>query len=85
MMMWYSFIMKAFVGLVDTSGLRRFLPEDAIPRNQLLQVVRDWLSPVMTVIWAVVAKDAAAMIRQELAVGRCRIAARCYSLGRSNS
>jgi hypothetical protein len=74
MMMWYSFIMKAFVGLVDTSGLRQFLPEDAIPRNLLRQVARDWLSSATTVIWAVVAEDDAEMIRQELAVGHCRIA-----------
>jgi hypothetical protein len=66
--------MRAYVGSIDPYGLRRFLPEDALPRDILRQIVGEWSSQVTTVVWAVVSEDDAEAIRRELAADRREIA-----------
>ena len=61
--------MRAYVGQIDRSGLRRFLPEDAVPADLLRQLVREWSSRATTVVWAVVADDDAEALRRELRAG----------------
>jgi hypothetical protein len=58
--------MRAYVGCIDRYGLRRFLLEDAVPRNMLRQLILEWSSRTTTVVWAVVADDSAEAIRREL-------------------
>ena len=58
--------MRAYVGFIDLQGLRRFLPEDAVPRDLLRELVREWSSPRTTVVQALVTDDAAEAIRREL-------------------
>ena len=62
--------MRAYIGCVDRAGLRRFLAEDAVPRDLLQQLVREWSSAATTVVWAVIAENDAEMIRRELAADR---------------
>ncbi len=62
--------MRAYVGQIDSSGLRRFLPEDAVPGDLLRQLVREWSSAATTVFWAVIADDDAEALQRELRVGR---------------
>ena len=58
--------MRAYVGCIDHSGLRRFLPEDAVPRDLLRQFVQEWTSRTTAVVWAVVPEDDAEAIWREL-------------------
>ena len=62
--------MRAYVGWIDPYGLRRFLPEDAFPRELLRELVEEWSSRTTTVVWAVVPEDDAEAIRRELAADR---------------
>jgi hypothetical protein len=62
--------MRAYVARVDHAGLQRFLPEDAVPRDLIRQLVREWSSAATTVVWAVVAEGDAEAIRRELGAGR---------------
>ena len=66
--------MRAYVGCIDPHGLRRFLPEDAVPRDLLQQLVGEWSSRTSTVVLAIVAEDDAETIRQELVTDRRRTA-----------
>ena len=66
--------MRAYVGCIDSYGLRRFLLEDAIPKDLLRQLLGEWSSRTTAVVWAVVPEDDAEAIRQEL-VSDCRRAA----------
>ena len=61
--------MRAYVGLVDPSGLRRFLPEDAIPRDLLRQLIRGWFSRTTAVVRAAVAQEDAEAVRREREAG----------------
>jgi hypothetical protein len=63
--------MRAYVGFIDRYGLRRFLLEDAVPRNVLRQLIMEWSSRTTTVVWAVVADDSAEAIRRELVRHSC--------------
>lgn len=58
--------MRSYVGCIDLYGLRRFLVEDAVPRDLLRQLVQEWSSRTTTVVWVVVAEDNAEAIRREL-------------------
>ncbi len=62
--------MRAYLGQIDPYGLRRFLPEEAIPSDLLRQLVREWSSGATTVVWAVIADDDAEALRRELRAGR---------------
>jgi len=66
--------MRAYVGCIDPHGLRRFLPEDAVPRDLLRQLVGEWSSRTSAVVWAIVPEDDAEAIRQELVTDRRRTA-----------
>ena len=61
--------MKAYVGQINPAGLRRFLPEEAVPGDHLRQLAHAWCSRSTTVVWAVLAEENAAAVRQELAAG----------------
>jgi hypothetical protein len=63
--------MRAYVGCIDCYGLRRFLLEDAVPRNVLRQLITEWSSRSTTVVWAIVADESAEAIRQELIRQSC--------------
>ena len=63
--------MRSYVGCIDLYGLRRFLLEDAVPKDLLRQLVQEWSSRTTTVVWAVVAEDNAETIRREL-MADCR-------------
>jgi hypothetical protein len=67
--MCYRSLMRAYVGQIDRFGLRRLLPEDAVPAEMLRQLVREWSSRSSTVVWAVVADDDVEALRRELRVG----------------
>ena len=58
--------MRAYVGCIDLYGLRRFLSEDAVSRDVLQQLVREWTSRTTTVVWAVITEDNADAIQREL-------------------
>ena len=62
--------MRAYVGWIDPHGLRRFLPEDAVPRDLLRQLVPEWSSRTTAVVWAVVPEEDAEAIRRELVAER---------------
>jgi hypothetical protein len=66
----YDDAMKAFVGEVDHSGLRRFVPEDAIPRDELGRLARGPMSRPTTVVWALLDDQDAAAVRTEVTAGR---------------
>jgi hypothetical protein len=66
--------MRAYVGSVDHSGLRRFLPEDAFPSALLRELVLGRFSRSTTLVWAAVAEDDAEAIRRELRTGHHRVA-----------
>jgi hypothetical protein len=64
--------MRAYLAQVCRSELRRFVPEDAVPEDLLSQLIREWSSPAMATVWAVLDDDAAEIVRAELAAGRKR-------------
>lgn len=62
--------MKAYLGLVDDSGLRRLLPDGILPWEPRAASAPARLAPVM--VWAVLDDAAAETIRAELASRRHR-------------
>lgn len=67
--MCYESPMRAYLGQIDHSGLRRFLSEDAIPRELVGQLAREWSSPSSAAVWAVLADEDAEALRCELRAG----------------
>src|SRR4051794_26913392 len=65
----YESPMRAYLGQIDHSGLRRFLLEDWIPADSIGPLVREWSSPTTGVVRAVVADEDAEAIRYELRAG----------------
>jgi hypothetical protein len=61
--------MKAYVGAVDQLGLRWFFPEDVIPRDLLLHLVRGWLTRSTSAVWVLVKDEDAEAIRADLGAG----------------
>jgi hypothetical protein len=59
--------MRAFVGCIDSHGLRRFISEDAVPSDLLRELIVEWSSRTTTVVRAVIPEDDAEAIRRELA------------------
>ena len=45
-------VMQAFVAVADHSGLRRLVPEDAVPADVLGVYARGWFPRPTTVVWA---------------------------------
>jgi hypothetical protein len=70
--------MRAYLGRVDHSGLRRFLAADVLPPVLFQELVREWTSPTATVVGMVVAEEDAEAIRRELAADRRDVA--CHLL-----
>jgi hypothetical protein len=66
--------MRAYVGLIDHSGLQRFIAEDVVPRGLLHELAREWTSPTVTAVEAVIDEDDAEAIRRELAADRRDVA-----------
>jgi hypothetical protein len=62
--------MRAYVGHVESAGLRRFVAEDVLPGEVLRDLVRGWSSATATVVLAVIAEDAAEEIRRALRADR---------------
>jgi hypothetical protein len=61
--------MKAYVGCIDYSGLRRFLPEGELPRSVLQELVVGWSSPATTPVWMVLTAHDAEAVRRDLEAG----------------
>src|SRR3954471_4086994 len=70
----YDGTMKAFVGEVDQGGLRRFLPEDAIPRDELRRLARGPAPRSRTAVWIRLDDRNAEDVRIEVTAGRHRAA-----------
>jgi hypothetical protein len=64
--------MKAFVGEVDHGGLRRFVPKDAIPRDELGRLAREPSPRLTTVVWTLLDDRDAEAVRTEVIAGRHR-------------
>jgi hypothetical protein len=61
--------MRAYLGQIDHSGLRRFLPEDANPPEMVAQLAREWSSPSTAAVRAVLADEDAEALRRALRAG----------------
>jgi hypothetical protein len=61
--------MRAYLGQIDRTGLRRFLFEDAIAPDSIGPLDRDWSSTTKTVIRAVVSDEDAEALHRELRAG----------------
>ena len=64
--------MKAYVAQLADSELRQFVPEDALPKDVLSDLIREWSLPERTAVWAVLDDEGADAVREELAAGRQR-------------
>jgi hypothetical protein len=62
--------MKAFVGEVDHGGLRRFIPETAIPRDELDHLARGPSPRPSAVVWILLDDRDAEAVRTEVFAGR---------------
>jgi hypothetical protein len=62
--------MRAFVGEVDHGGLRRFISEDAIPRDELGRLARSPSPRRTTVVWILLDDRDAEAVRTEVIAGR---------------
>ena len=70
----YDSAMKAFVCEVDQSGLRRLVPEDLVPVDELGQLVRSPRGQPTTLVWALLADGDAEDLREDVRAGRHRAA-----------
>lgn len=61
--------MRAYLGQIDHTGLRRFLLENAIPPNSIVSLDREWSSSTTTGVRAVPADEDAEALRCELGAG----------------
>jgi hypothetical protein len=66
--------MKAFVADVDHGGLRRFIPEDAIPPDVLGRLAREPSPRPITIVWTLLDDRDAEAVRTEVIAGRDRAA-----------
>ena len=64
--------MRAFIAQIDHAGLRRFTPEDAIPRDELRLLARCGSPGPGTVVWTLLHDGDAEALRAEVAAGRHR-------------
>jgi hypothetical protein len=70
--------MRAFVCEVDHRGLRRLVPEDLLPTEELTRLARIPSRRPATVAWALLDESAAEALREDVRAGRHREA--CGSL-----
>ena len=70
--------MRAFVCEIDHHGLRRLLPEDLLPTEELARLARIPSRRPATVAWALLDEPAAEALREDVRAGRHREA--CGSL-----
>lgn len=61
--------MMAFVCEVDHTGLRRLVPEDLVPGDELLRLARRRASRPTTLVWALLHNRDAETIRSRVAAG----------------
>lgn len=64
--------MRAFIGEVDHTGLRRFVAEDSIPRDELRRLARRRAPCAETVVWVLLDDRDAEALRMEVDAGRHR-------------
>ena len=76
--------MRAFVCEVDHQGLRRFLPEDFLPAEELAGRARPGRRTT-AVVWALLEEPDAEDVRTEVGAGRHHERATCCGTGRSKS
>ena len=58
--------MRAYVAPLNAdSGLREFVPEDALPNEVMTDLLREWSLPAMTTVWAVLGDEEAEAVREE--------------------
>lgn len=62
--------MRAFVCEVDSSGLRRLLPEDLIPRDELRRLARRLPRRSSTLFWTLLTDVDADDLRADIGAGR---------------
>lgn len=62
--------MKAFVGEIDQTGLRRFIPADLIAGDDLRRLAGGFPRPFVTRVWTLLAEVDADDLRVELDAGR---------------
>jgi len=62
--------MKNFVGEVDRGGLRRFIPEDAIPLEELGRLAREPTPCSTAVVWTLLDDEDAEAVYAEVIAGR---------------
>ena len=62
--------MRAFVCEVDSSGLRRLLPEDLIPRDELRCLAWGLHRYPATLFWTLLADDDADELHTDIGAGR---------------
>jgi hypothetical protein len=66
----YDRAMRAFVCEVDPSGLRRFIPDDLIPWDDLRRLARSLPRPSTSMVWTLLDEDDADDLRADLGAGR---------------
>ncbi|MDG3008419.1 hypothetical protein [Paludisphaera mucosa] len=69
--------MRAFVGEIDHTGLRRFIPEDQVARNELHRLTRRRHPGPSAFVWTLLADEDAEDLRVDVGTGRH---AEAYSL-----
>ena len=62
--------MRAFVCQVDSSGLRRLLPEDLISRDELRRLAQCLPRCPTTLLWTLLADDVADDLQADIGAGR---------------
>src|SRR4051794_12464110 len=66
----YDRPMRAFVCELDHHGLRRLLPEDLLPAEELSRLARAPRPPLTAVVWALLHEPDAEDLRAEVGSGR---------------
>jgi hypothetical protein len=61
--------MRAYIGEVDHTGLRRFIPEEVIPMDELGHLARRRPPHPGTVVWALLDEGDAEVLRLEVYAG----------------
>lgn len=62
--------MKAFLGEIDQDGLRRFVPEALVPRDDHGRLAWRCSRRPTTLVWALLGDQNAAAVRAEVGAGR---------------
>jgi hypothetical protein len=68
--MLYKIVMRAFFAVADHSGLRRLVPEDAVPADVLRGYATGRFPRPTTVAWALLEPGDAEAIQAEVGAGR---------------